>query len=148
MSQAGGLMSYGTDWVYMYRHVGVYTGHILKGAKPADLPVQQSTTIILLEPRWWWSLRHTKHPRRRAGDPGDELAPPHLHASSLGQASAVGYKKQHSDTNPGNIDRGCENVAVRRNDERFNLDNRAMTASLVARSVRQRLSNHLIGAHA
>jgi putative tryptophan/tyrosine transport system substrate-binding protein len=41
--QAGGLMSYGTDGADMYRHVGVYTGNILKGAKPADLPVQEST---------------------------------------------------------------------------------------------------------
>jgi putative tryptophan/tyrosine transport system substrate-binding protein len=41
--QAGGLMSYGTDGADMYRHVGVYTGNVLKGAKPADLPVQQST---------------------------------------------------------------------------------------------------------
>ena len=40
---AGGLMSYGTDLADMFHRVGVYTAKVLKGAKPADLPVLQST---------------------------------------------------------------------------------------------------------
>jgi putative ABC transport system substrate-binding protein len=43
MVEAGGLMSYGTNVADTFHQVGVYTGHILKGAKPADLPVLQST---------------------------------------------------------------------------------------------------------
>jgi len=46
--EAGGLMSYGTDFLDTYRHVGAYAGRVLRGVKPADLPVVQSAKFELV----------------------------------------------------------------------------------------------------
>src|SRR5207237_7057 len=61
---AGGLMSYGGSIAEVYRHAGLYTGKILNGAKPADLPALQPTKVQLVTHPHHGEARGAPSPRR------------------------------------------------------------------------------------
>jgi ABC-type uncharacterized transport system substrate-binding protein len=65
---AGGLISYGTDYLDGYRKLGVYAAKIINGANPADLPVEQSTKFeLVINLRTAKALRARQESTARSG---------------------------------------------------------------------------------
>jgi ABC-type uncharacterized transport system substrate-binding protein len=81
--EAGGLLSYTTDVTGMFRHVGFYTGIILKGIKPADLPVVQTTKFELVVNLRTARLLHIDVPPMLLARADKVIAADHGHAHSV-----------------------------------------------------------------